>query len=139
MTDTGLGWLAASGTITGSEMPSMAGSWSGTLQQVDSFDTRNPIGSALPIVLSLKQDDASGIVTGSYTVQNSTSLSSGTVEMPHHLDQDILSGTFVQFETLDQNGNAGTVAGTLGLDGSLNAATMITVIIGNVPIPTISF
>jgi hypothetical protein len=114
--------VAPTGTFTGDEVPSVAGSWNGTI----TCTLNCPAGATTgTITATLNQNDQSGVVAGSYTISGLLGISSGNVSTG---SSDVLSGTFWQASMTDSNGNTYVVAGGpsngvtagLGLDRSFN-------------------
>jgi hypothetical protein len=105
--------LAASGTLTGAEVPSVSGTWTGVIQSCD-FNTQDgscPVeqGTAQePIVLMLSQNDSTGNVTGSFQVSGDSVLSTGTVGLG---PEGVLSGLLMQVSLYDSDGNEVAVIG----------------------------
>ncbi len=112
--------VLSSGNFTGAEVPTTSGSWSGSLQPCNFDQTTGTcaslIGSPGTFTASLTQDDATGNVTGTYTVTNVAGLTNGNISVAA-ADQDILSGTVWQFTMLDANGAKFIANGTLDLKG----------------------
>jgi hypothetical protein len=97
--------VALTGSFTGDEVPSMSASWTGTVNCTSAC----PVGSTSgTIAMSLKQDDATGAITGSYSATGLPNLTSGTV----FVDQfSFLSGASWQGAMQDQNGRNYAIAG----------------------------
>jgi hypothetical protein len=117
---TGNCWgVAASGTFSADEVPSVSGSWTGTV----SCTSNCPAGATSgTISATLTQNDATGVVSGTYAISGLPNISSGTVA---NGSSDVLSGSSWQDSFTDNNGNTYTIAGGpfngtagLGLDRS---------------------
>lgn len=120
--------LLLTGTFIGAEVPSISGSWTGTLQPCSLDQTTSTctlFGATSGFTASLSQNDATGNVTGNYQAAAGTVLSSGTISVIP--PSDILSGTLWNFTMTDNNGTkfiaCGGCAANTGLDlkGSLVA------------------
>ena|SRR5579864_8818068 len=114
--------VSSSGTFTADEVPSVAGSWSGTINCISSCPAGATAGT---ITASLTQNDQTGIVAGTYAVAGLPNISNGAVSTRQ--GTDILSGQFIQVAFTDNNGNLYVLAGGpsgfgagLGLDRSFN-------------------
>jgi len=118
--------LPPSGSIQGTEIPSVTGTWAGTLQQVDSQG--NPVGPAMPFSAQLAQNDTNGTVSGSYSVTNSTCLTSGTFNVDQSKPWSYVSGYAFTFSLIDNNGLVDSVqvtasgGGVLGMDKSFSGS-----------------
>jgi hypothetical protein len=75
---------------------------------------------------ALSQDDATGNVTGSYTLNGIAGLSAGTVAVLP-ADQDILSGLVWQFTMTDNGGSATIVNGALDMKNGFSGVAVIRV------------
>jgi hypothetical protein len=134
--------LLTSGTFTGAEVPSISGSWTGTLQPC-AYDqitgTCTLFGKTSPITAVLSQNDASGNVTGSYQTTGLSAFSSGTIAVVPPFD--ILSGNFWQFTMTDNNGTKFVVCGgcTPGGTGLDLQGHFVGVIPANFPSQTTSY
>jgi hypothetical protein len=120
--------LLASGSYDAAEVPTTTGSWTGTLQPCDiDFATgicapnANPAGA---MTATLSQDDATGNVTGQFTITGVAGLSAGTVAVLAS-DQDLLSGTVWQFTMSDASGLAIIVNGTLDMKNGFSGVALI--------------
>jgi predicted small secreted protein len=119
---TGNCWsVASTGTFTADEVPVLAGAWSGTIACTLNCPTGATTGT---IAATLTQNDATGIVAGTYAVSGLPDISSGNVSTGPF---DVLSGLNWQATFTDANGNLYTIAGGpfntdpgLGLDRSFN-------------------
>lgn len=90
--------VALTGTFTGDEVPSMSGNWTGTI----TCTANCPIGSTTGnLIMSLTQNDATGAVTGSYTITGLPGLSTGNIVPDQN---NLLSGASIQQKFLDNNG-----------------------------------
>jgi hypothetical protein len=94
--------VALTGTFTGDEFPSMGGNaWTGTISCTMNCPTSTPVGTVNTFTMTLSQDDATGSVTGTYSVTGIAGLSSGTIVPDIN---DFLSGSNIQEKLLDNNG-----------------------------------
>jgi hypothetical protein len=127
--------IALTGIFTGDEIPSMSGTWTGTVTCVTNCPADTPLGAAGTISMTVTQDDATGAVNGTYTVTGmGTQLSGGTVTTDPVFD--MLSGSSWQDHMTDKSNvpsgpsiglfvivggplNSFGTAG-LGIDGSFN-------------------
>jgi hypothetical protein len=104
--------IAAGGTLTGTQVPSMTGSWTGTLQPC-TYSQQTGVctltGTAGSITASLTQNDLAATVSGSYQVSNVSGFSSGTITVVPPFD--LLSGQSLQLTMTDANGTKFTAAG----------------------------
>jgi hypothetical protein len=91
--------IALTGTLTADEVPSVSGNWTGTVACSLNCPTPSPVGT---IAMTLSQDDATGAVTGSYTITGIPGVSSGTI-IPNS-PSDILSGPNLEEKLQDNNG-----------------------------------
>lgn len=90
--------VALTGTFTGDEVPSMSGTWTGTITCTQNC----PVGSTTGnLTMSLTQNDATGAVTGSYAVTGLPGLSTGNIVPDQN---NLLSGASIQQKFLDNNG-----------------------------------
>lgn len=113
--------VGASGTFSADEVPSVSGTWSGTLNCTSNC----PVGATSgTISASLTQNDATGVVSGSYAISGLTNIGNGTVSTG---SSDVLSGSSWQGTFTDNNGNVYAIAGGplngiqgLGLDRSFH-------------------
>jgi hypothetical protein len=97
--------IASSGTFTGDEVPSVSGTWSGTV----SCASNCPVGATSgTISATLTQNDSTGAVTGTYAVSGLPDISSGTFSTGQF---DFLSGASWQDTVTDNNGNVYAIAG----------------------------
>jgi hypothetical protein len=115
---TGNCWtVAPSGTFTADEIPSVSGTWNGTIN----CTTNCPAGATSgTITATLTQNDATGVVSGTYAVTGLPDISSGNVTTGTF---DVLSGHILQASFSDGNGNKYVIAGGdtgLGLDRSFS-------------------
>jgi hypothetical protein len=108
--------VALTGTFVADEVPSMTGNWSGTI----TCTAQCPIGSINgTISMSLTQDDATGNITGSYTVSGLPGLSGGNL-VPDPANDNILSGHSIQQRL--QDNTAGVIFMVGGPLNSLGTA-----------------
>jgi hypothetical protein len=122
----GCSGVAAAGTLTGDEVPSTSGSWTGTIQACN-FDQQigactSLTGTSSAITLTLTQNDATGNVTGTYAVPNLAPFSTGTVSVKP--PSDILSGTIFQFTLADATGRTFVANGGLDLQRGFHGAAI---------------
>lgn len=97
--------VALTGTFTGDEVPSMSGNWTGTI----TCTANCPIGSTTGnLTMSLTQNDATGAITGSYTVTGLPGLTTGNIVPDQN---NLLSGASIQQKFLDNNGNINFLVG----------------------------
>jgi hypothetical protein len=104
--------VAASGTITGDEVPPVDGNWTGTIQACahDGQTGACPVsGATSAISFTLAQNDATGNVTGTYQVANLPGMSNGVVAVVP--PSDLLSGLNLQATMTDLNGAKFILAG----------------------------
>jgi hypothetical protein len=90
--------IALTGTLTADEVPSVSGNWTGTIICSSNCPTGTGSGT---IAMTLSQVDATGTVTGSYSVTGIPGISSGII-IPD-ID-NFLSGPNVQEKLQDNNG-----------------------------------
>ncbi|MFL6310602.1 MAG: hypothetical protein ACJ71W_00725 [Terriglobales bacterium] len=114
--------VSGTGTFIADEVPSVAGTWTGTVTCTSNCPAGNTTGT---ISASLNQNDQTGVVSGSYTITGLANIGSGTVST--RVGTDILSGQFWQDAFNDNNGNSYVIAGGpgdgtpgLGLDRTFN-------------------
>jgi hypothetical protein len=114
--------VAPTGTFTGDEVPSVAGSWNGTITCTSNCPTGATTGT---ITATLNQNDQTGVVAGSYTVSGLPNIGNGNVTTRAGID--VLSGLNLQIAFTDSIGNFYVLAGGpfntdpgLGLDRSFN-------------------
>jgi hypothetical protein len=113
--------VALTGTFTGDEVPSLSGTWNGTVTCTINCPTGATTGT---ITAALTQNDATGAVTGTYSISGLPGLSSGTA-VPDPIGDNFISGSNMQQRLLDTNGStlflvggpfSGLGAAGLGLD-----------------------
>lgn len=105
--------VANSGTLVADEVPSMSGSWTGTVTCISNCPTGGTTGN---LTMSLTQDDATGKVNGTYTITGLPGFSNGTIATGTF---DLLSGASWQDSMADQNGsNTAIVGGPLNSFGT---------------------
>ncbi|HKV94929.1 MAG TPA: hypothetical protein VJW20_20455 [Candidatus Angelobacter sp.] len=103
---TGSCWgIGATGTFSADEVPSVSGSWSGTINCVASCPVGATTGS---ITATLTQNDTTGQISGTYAVTGLPNISSGTVSSGQF---DVLSGFNLQATFTDNDSNNFTLAG----------------------------
>jgi hypothetical protein len=119
---TGNCWgVAPSGTFTADEIPSVSGSWTGTIN----CTLNCPAGATTGTITStLSQNDATGVVGGIYAVSGLPNISNGNISTGQ---SDVLSGSSWQGSAADVIGNSYVIAGGpfngtpgLGLDRTFN-------------------
>ena len=117
--------IALTGTFTGDEVPSLSGSWTGTITCTTNCPTGFTSGT---ITASLTQNDATGAITGSYSIGGVPGISSGQL-VADPLNQNFISGSSMEQKLLDNNGSTfflsgGPVSGLgttgLGLNRTFN-------------------
>jgi|SRR5882724_363717 len=94
--------VALTGTFVGDEVPSVTGNWTGTIDCIQNCPTGPTSGS---ITMSLTQNDANGVVTGSYAITGLPGIVGGNL-IPDPLGNNFISGASVQQKLLDTNGQA---------------------------------
>lgn len=115
--------IATTGSFLGDEVPSVTGSWTGSV----TCNSNCPIGSSPgTISMTLTQNDSTGVVTGTYTVGGIPSLSSGSLVSDIN---NFISGSNFEEKLNDANGRVFFMTGGpvtalplagLGLDRSFN-------------------
>ena len=130
--------VAASGTFSGEEVPSVTGSWTGTLQPctMTSGGTCASTGNGTEtIAATLTQDDQDGAVSGPYTVTGDSELTSGNVGMSKYgiygcktsVGPGILSGTTMDLTWQDSSTSAyASMTGTLDMNGNYSGFLAVT-------------
>lgn len=118
---TGNCWgVAASGTFSADEIPSLSGAWTGTVNCTSNCPAGSNSGT---ISATLTQDDATGNVSGTYAISGLPNISNGNVATK---SSDVLSGTLWQDSMTDQNGNTYAIAPGqgvgLGLDRTFHGS-----------------
>lgn len=117
--------VALTGTFTGDEVPSLSGSWSGTINCVQNCPVGSTPGS---VTMALTQNDTNGTVTGSYSISGIPTMSTGNLVSDIN---NLISGASIQQKLLDNNGSVlGLVGGPLntfetaglGLDKSFDGS-----------------
>lgn len=98
--------IALTGTFTGDEVPSMSGTWTGTLKCVSNCPTGEPPTGTIKMILT--QDDSTGAITGSYTTTGLLNFVSGSTAPDIN---DFVSGANWQDKLADQDGRNFTIAG----------------------------
>jgi hypothetical protein len=93
--------IALTGTFTGDEVPSLSGTWTGTITCVLNCPTGFTSGT---ISMTLSQDDATGAVTGNYSIGGVPGISAGNL-VPDPLGNNFISGSNIQQKLLDNNGS----------------------------------
>jgi hypothetical protein len=91
--------IALNGVLTADEVPSVSGTWTGSITCFLTCPTGTTTGT---IVMTLSQDDATGTVTGSYAITGIPGISSGIIISDVN---DFLSGPNVQEKLQDNNGS----------------------------------
>lgn len=111
--------LALTGTFTGDEVPSMSGTWTGTVTCISDCPAATPAGTPGSISATLVQHDDTGAVTGTYTVAGLLPGISSGVTAPD--SNNLLSGASIQQRLSDNTGNIVVLVGgplnTLGTAG----------------------
>jgi hypothetical protein len=115
--------IGMSGTLTGSQLTPMSGSWVGTAQPCnpEAPSLEGPVCSLIAgttawgLTFSLTQSNATGIISGTYKpLSLGEDFGGGTINSSGALGQyDYLSGLRVQFYITDSNGFSGLVSGAL--------------------------
>jgi hypothetical protein len=121
---TGNCWnVASTGTFSADEIPSISGTWTGTVNCTQNCPTGSTTGT---ISMTLTQNDATGVVAGNYSITGLPNISSGPVSTG---TSDFLSGASWQDSLTDAIGNTFVIAGGpfqqlntsgLGLDRSFH-------------------
>lgn len=115
--------VGASGTFTGTAIPSTTASWTGTITPC-SYDSQTGVctdnGAATGMTATLTEDDATGNVSGAYSVsQGLAGWQGGTIAVAL-ADQDILSGFVWQFTLTDASNTKYVAHGLLDLNGGFS-------------------
>lgn len=97
--------VAATGTFIGDEVPSMNGTWSGTITCTANCPAGNTSGT---MQMTVTQNDSSGAVIGTYIISGLPGLSSGTIATASN---DLLSGSSWVDTLTDQNGAINRIVG----------------------------
>lgn len=97
--------IAASGTFTGDEVPSMNGAWTGTVTCTASCPAGSTTGT---MQMTVTQNDSTGVVNGTYVITGLPGLSSGTIATASN---DLLSGSSWVDTLTDQNGAINRIVG----------------------------
>jgi hypothetical protein len=119
--------IALTGTFKGDEIPSVSGNWTGTIGCSANCPTTGFTGGT--ISMSLTQDDATGAVTGSYSMTGVPGVSSGQL-VADPLGNNFISGSNMQEKVADNNGSTFFLVGGpfslntpgLGLDRSFRGS-----------------
>jgi hypothetical protein len=119
---TGNCWgVAPTGTFSADEIPSVSGTWTGAITCTMNCPAGATVGT---ITATLTQNDATGVVAGTYAVSGLSNISNGNISTGQ---SDVLSGSSWQASGADNNGNRYVIAGGpfngtpgLGLDRSFN-------------------
>lgn len=74
--------VGLTGTFTGDEVPSMTGTWTGTISCLQKCPIETPAGTAGTITMALNQDHTTGAVTGTYTVTGMLAVLSAGMIVP---------------------------------------------------------
>lgn len=146
----GCAGMAASGTYTGESVPSVSGSWTGTVTPCTfsgNICTANG-GTAGALTLSLTQYDSIYAANGTFTLTNVTGLTSGHADtgasvsgfngVAFKVGPGVLSGTnfALMIEDASGDGQVAYIAGSLTTTGSfaglmrLYSAPLPTVVVG---------
>jgi hypothetical protein len=114
--------VSSTGTFAADEVPSVAGTWTGTVACISNCPAGATTGT---ISASLTQNDQTGVVAGSYTIAGLPNIGNGAVTTRQ--GTDIMSGQLLQVAFTDSNGNFYVLAGGpggfgagLGLDRSFS-------------------
>jgi hypothetical protein len=93
--------IGLTGTFVGDEIPSVSGNWTGTV----TCSTNCPTGfTSGTMSMSLTQDDATGVVTGSYSTSGIPGVTNGQL-VSDPLGNNFISGSNMQEKLLDNNGS----------------------------------
>jgi hypothetical protein len=94
------------GTLNAAEVPSMTGTWTGTVVCTANCPTGGATTGTITMVLS--QDDLTGAITGTYTTSGLLNFVSGSTAPDIN---DFISGANWQDKLADQNGRNFVIAG----------------------------
>jgi hypothetical protein len=109
---TGNCWtVSPTGTFSADEVPSVAGTWTGTVTCTSNCPAGSTTGT---ITATLTQNDQTGVVAGTYAISGLPGISSGNVSTGKF---DVLSGLVLQVSFADNNGNTYVMAGGPGFLG----------------------
>jgi hypothetical protein len=116
--------IALTGAFVGDEIPSVSGTWTGTISCTLNCPTNFTGGT---VSMSLSQDDATGVVVGSYAIAGVPGISSGNLIADTN-GNNFISGSNIQEKLLDNNGSTFFLVGGpfslgtpgLGLDRSFH-------------------
>lgn len=100
---------AVTGTIVADEVPSMTGTWTGTISCLRNCPIETPAGTAGTITMALNQDDATGAVTGTYTITGMLPVLSAGMIVPDI--NNFLSGSSIQQQLQDNSGDITVIVG----------------------------
>jgi hypothetical protein len=121
--------LLSSGTFTGAEVPTISGSWTGTITPC-TFNQQTGICTLIQgatpgtLTAALSQNDATGNVTGTYQAAGIQGLPAGTVAVIP--PSDILSGLYWQFTMTDNGGTrVSIVNGKLDMKGGFSGLLLL--------------
>jgi hypothetical protein len=107
--------VALTGTFVADEVPSMSGSWTGSLTCIAVCPTGSTSGT---ITMSLTQDDATGNLTGTYAVAGLPGLTGGNL-VPDPNNDNIISGASILQRLFDNTaGKAALVGGPVNSFGT---------------------
>jgi hypothetical protein len=118
--------VGATGSFTGTAIPTTSGSWTGTITPCSYNSQTGVCTDSAPgsgYSASLTQDDSTGNVTGTYNVAALVGLQTGTVAV-NTPDQDILSGRTWQFTMTESGGGKFIVNGHLDLAGGFSGLVL---------------
>jgi hypothetical protein len=101
--------VALTGTLVADEVPSMSGTWTGTISCLRNCPIETPAGTAGTITMALAQDDTTGAVTGTYTVTGMLPVLSSGLIVPDI--NDFLSGSSIQQQLQDNTGDITAIVG----------------------------
>lgn len=107
--------IALTGTFTGDEVPSMSGSWTGTITCTIDCPTGTTTGA---IVMTLTQNDTTGAVTGNFTVTGLPGISTGQTLLDSN---NLLSGASIQQRFSDDSAAANSGLFVVMVGGPLNS------------------
>lgn len=123
--------IASTGSFSGTAIPSTTAAWTGTITPC-TFDPQNAScadsGASGSVSADLVEDDATGNVSGSYSVSDGLAGWQGGTIAVTPADQDILSGFVWQFTLTDASGNKYIANGMLDLNN--NFAGVVTAVHG---------
>jgi hypothetical protein len=101
--------VALTGTLLADEVPSMTGTWTGTISCLRNCPIETPPGTSGTITMALAEDDTTGAITGTYTIAGMLPVLSAGMIVPD--TNDFLSGSSIQQRLLDSTGNITVIVG----------------------------